>query len=200
MRPDDYTHEELRDMGVASVGTHVRIHRSVQLFNCSHIHFGDNTRVDCFSVISAGEAGVHIGNCVHLAAGVYLFGSGGGITLEDFVGLSSRVSVYTASDDYVDGFMTNPTIPDEFRRVTRGDVLLKKHVIVGAGSVILPDVQLGVGAAIGALTCIRQNIADFEIWVGGGMAAKWAGVRDRSLLEREPACRHQLRRAGRLSV
>lgn len=148
------------------VGSQVNIHPTVQLFNPRQIFIGDNVRIDCFCVISAGEKGVHIGNHVHLAAGVYIFGSGGKVALEDFSGLSSRVSVYTGTDDFSEGFLTGPTVPDAYRKVRQGDVTIRKHVIVGSGTVIMPDVEVGLAAAVGALSFIRKNVQDFDIVAG----------------------------------
>ena len=62
--------------------------------------------------------------------------------------------------------MTNPTVPSEFTGVTRADVLLDKHVIVGSGSVILPGVTLEEGVAIGALSLVHKNCGAFGIYVG----------------------------------
>lgn len=164
----DYSIEELQRLGLRSVGSGVKIHRTVVLFNPQNISIGNNVRIDCFSLLSAGGGGIEIGNCVHIAAGCYLFGSGGKIVLEHFSGLSSRVSLYTASDDYLDGYLTNPTVPDEFKKVRSGDVILRKHAVVGAGSVNLPRVEIKQGASVGALACVRKDIDAFAVCVAAG--------------------------------
>ena len=142
-------------------------------------------RIDCFALISAGEEGITIGNHVHIAAGTYLFGGGGPIVMEDFSGLSSRVALYTSTDDYVDGFMTNPTVPQALRHVHSAGITLRKHVIVGAGSVILPGVELGEAAAIGALTCVQRNVGAFEICISEGHRQRVVGRRGKLMLELE---------------
>src|SRR5262249_26823135 len=96
----NYSRQELESMGFASIGSEVNIHRSAVFFNCGKIHIGSRVRIDCFSMISAGKQGVYIGNNIHIAAAVLIFGSGGKVTLEDFTCLSGRVALYTASDDY----------------------------------------------------------------------------------------------------
>jgi galactoside O-acetyltransferase len=133
--------------------------------------------------LSAGEEGICIGDHVHVATGVYLFGSGGKIILESFCGLSSRVSVYTATDDYSEGFLTNPTVPNKFRNVRRGDVVLRRHALVGASSVLLPGVTLGLAASIGALSLVYKSVGDFVVAFGSPL--KIIGERDRSILLRE---------------
>lgn len=188
----NFTQEELQSFGFRSLGQHVRIHRSAVLAGCEHISIGDYSRIDCFSLLSAGESGIDIGTCVHVAAGCYLFGGGGRILMEDFSGLSSRVSLYTATDDYSGGAMTNPTVPDEFRNVTCGDVTLRKHAIVGASCVVLPGVELKQGAAIGALTCVRKDVEEFSIEVGNPRRPQVVGKRGQQLLELEDRCRQEL--------
>lgn len=178
----NYSSDELRTL-LASVGDNVKVHRSVQMFSPHLIHVGSNVRIDCFSVMSAGQQGIYIGDHVHVAAGVYLFGSGGRIVLESFCNLSSRVAVYTASDDYTEGYLTNPTVPMKFRKVRQGDVILRRHTIVGTGSVLLPAVTLGLAAAVGALTLVHKPVGDFL--VVAGIPFRVIGERNRRILERE---------------
>ena len=85
--------------------------------------------------------------------------------------------MYTASDDYTEGFLTNPTVPDEFRQVTTGPVVVGRHAIVGAGSVILSGVTLGFGASVGALTLVRKSVGECEI-VYGNPLQKLPRLRD----------------------
>lgn len=191
----NFTQDELRSFGFRSLGRNVRIHRSAIIAGHQHISIGDNTRIDCFCLISAGEHGVDIGTCVHIAAGCYLFGGGGQILMEDFSGLSSRVSIYTATDDYSGGAMTNPTVPDQFRNVQCGDVILRKHAIIGASSVVLPGVELKLGAAVGALTCIRKDVDEFTVLVGNARRPQVVGQRGTALLDLEQQCLDAIKNA-----
>lgn len=161
-----FTRDELRSLGLASVGDHVQIDRRVTFFNPRYITIAERSRIDCFAIVSAGTEGLIIGSNVHVAAGSYIFGGGGKVTLEDFSGLSSRVCVYTSTDDYLEGALTNPTVPMEYRDVTSGSVYIGPHVIVGTGSVLLPGVRLEFGAAVGALTVVRENVDEGTIVVG----------------------------------
>lgn len=161
---------ELQELGLRACGNHVQISRHAILINPGNISIGSNVRIDAFCVISAGEQGIVIGDYVHAAVGVSVFGSGGRVVLEDFVGLSGRASIYTASDDYRDGWLIGPTVPSEFRNVTIGDVILSKFAVVGCGSVLLPGVTLGEGCAIGALSVIRKSVASGKIALGNPAA------------------------------
>jgi galactoside O-acetyltransferase len=150
----------------ASVGENVMIHPTVQVFGAASISIGSHTRIDAFGILSAGTEPVHIGNHVHIAAGVYLFGSSAPVVLENFVGLSAGVRIYTASDDYRDGWLTGPTVPLDLRRLSAGRVRFGKHAIVGAGTVVLPGVDVGFGASVGALSVVRRDVGEGEIVAG----------------------------------
>src|SRR5881628_2781552 len=149
MQTSFYSQDELAGLGLAAVGEDVRLSRHATLYGAAFISLGDHARIDDFCVLSAG-APLRIGRNVHVAAYCGLFGAAG-LELDDFSGLSSRVSIYTASEDYSGASLTNPTVPDVYRRVDDGPVRLGRHAIVGAGAVIMPGVQVGDGAAVGAL-------------------------------------------------
>ena len=136
------TRSELRALGFRHCGDSVKIDRSVRFFGCHNIWIGENVRIDCFAMLSAGPDGITIGNHVHVGAGAYVFGASGPILMEDFSGLSSRVALYTSTDDFTEGGMAHPTVPEAYRNVNSGPITLRRHVIVGAGSVVLPGVEL----------------------------------------------------------
>jgi dTDP-4-amino-4,6-dideoxy-D-glucose acyltransferase len=177
-----HTAEELRQM-LGSVGENVAVNRSVVFYSPKNIHVGSNSRIDCFSILSASAAGIVIGDHVHISAYVGLFGASGKIQVESFCALSSRVTVFTSSDDYVDGFMSNPTVPEEFRKEQMGDVVFKKHALIGCGSVIMPGVTIEVGGSVGALSFVNKNVPEFA--VVAGIPCRIIGQRNRRLLELE---------------
>ena len=159
------TRSEIESMGFASVGDNVHLSRKASYYNCANIVIGNNVRIDDFCVISAGVGGINIGNYIHIAVYGVLIGAGK-ITLHDFSGLSSRVSIYSSSDDYSGENMTNPMVSDEFTSVTHADVTIGRHVIIGAGSVVLPGVTLEEGVAIGALSLVAKSCSRFGIYSG----------------------------------
>jgi len=177
-----YSIEELRGM-LGSVGDNVSVNRSTVFFGQKHIQLGSNTRIDCFCVLSASPAGISIGDHVHISAYAALFGSSGRIEVESFCALSSRVTVYTATDDYVEGFLSNPTVPAKYRKVSCGDVVFQKHALVGAGSIVMPGVTMGTGASVGALSFVNKNVPEFAI--AAGIPIRIIGQRNRRLLELE---------------
>jgi galactoside O-acetyltransferase len=175
-----YTREELEEIGFSKIGENVLISRKASIYTPELIEIGDNVRIDDFCIISGK---IRIGSYVHIAAGCYLFAGEYGIEMEDFSGLSSRVVIYAVTDDYTGKYLTNPTVPSEYRNVIGGKVRLGKHVIVGTGATILPGVTIGEGAAVGAMSLVTKDIQPWKIAVG--IPAKEIKERDRSLLQLE---------------
>ena len=180
------TQSQLAAMGFAALGTNVLLSDRASYYNCAHIRFGSNVRVDDFCVLSAGTGGIVIGDHVHIAVFSLLVGAGR-IELADFSSLSSRVSVYSSNDDYSGETMTNPTVPKAFTGVVHADVFLGRHVIVGSGSVILPGVTLQEGAAVGALSLVNRDCQAFGIYMG--VPVKQINIRKQNLLELEKSLR-----------
>ncbi len=157
--------DQLNFMGFAYLGSNVKISDKASIYGAELISIGDNSRIDDFAVISAGQGGIKIGRNVHIAIFASLIGAAK-ITLADFSGLSSRVSVYSSSDDYSGAAMTNPTVPADYTKILSKPVYIGRHVVVGSGSVILPGVSIADGCAIGALALVNKDCRDISIYSG----------------------------------
>lgn len=182
--------EALKRLGFMYLGKNVKISDKASIYNAKNIHLDDNCRIDDFCILSAGVGGIYIGKYVHIAAYSSLIGVES-IILADFSGISSRVSIYSSSDDYSGEFMPHPTIPDEFRNVDNRPVYLDKHTIVGAGAIVLPGAKLNIGVAIGALSLVLgKEYPEFMIYAG--TPAKFIKNRQTRLLEHEQKLRLQI--------
>lgn len=177
-----YSQDELKSLGLGSVGSNVLISKMASIYMPEALFLGDNVRIDDFCVI-VGGAGIHIGRFVHIACFCGLFG-GAGIEMEDFSGLSSKVTIYSESDDYNGDSLTNPTVPKKYKpNYVSKKVCLKKHSIVGAHSVILPGVTLNEGVAIGANSLVMRDCDAWSVYFGS--PAKKVKARSRDLLRLE---------------
>ena len=125
---------------------------------------------------------------------VKAFQDSNGDGLGDFAGLSARVAAYSSSDDYSGESLTNPTVPEAFSAVQHAEVIIGRHVIVGAGGVLLPGATIGQGAAIGALTLVTKPCAEFGVYFGA--PARKIGERKRTVLELERQLAERLQRKG----
>lgn len=173
---------QLEQMGFKSLGDDVQVSEKASIYNAANISIGDHSRVDDFSILSAGSGGIAIGRYCHIACHDTLIGKAR-IVIEDYTALSAHVAIFSSTDDFSGAAMANPTLPDELRRVVHGDVILHKHSAVGANSVILPGVEMGEGAALGALSLAKSSLAPFSIYVGA--PARKIAERKRDLLDVE---------------
>lgn len=177
-----YNKEELAQLGFKSIGDNVLVSSKASFYGISRISIGNNVRIDDFCVLSAGKGGIEIGNFVHIAVFATLMGEGK-ITLEDFSGISSKVSVYSSNDDYTGEYMSNPTIPSEYTNVIHSEVKICRHALVGSGSIILPGVTLNKGSVVGALSLVNKDCEEFFIYKGN--PARKIVERSRELLKLE---------------
>lgn len=158
-----YNLDELFEIGFQSFGKNVLISRKASFYQPELISLGDNVRIDDFCIISGK---VEIGSYVHIAAFSALYGAEKGIIIADFANISSRVCVYAVSDDYSGMSLTNPMIPEHYKCLEKKEVRIEKHVIIGTGSTVLPGVTINEGAAIGAMSLVKNSVEGWNIYAG----------------------------------
>jgi galactoside O-acetyltransferase len=177
-----YSQDELKKIGFKKIGNNVKISKKTSIYGSQFITIGDNVRIDDYCCLVANANEIIIGSNVHIAFFSILMGNAG-IELGDFVGLSSRVSIYSASDDYSGNSLTNPTIPDEYKNIYTGKVKLMKHVIVGTNTTILPNLTIREGCSIGANSLIIKDTEPWSIYFG--TPAKKIKERSKEILKLE---------------
>jgi galactoside O-acetyltransferase len=191
MKTSFYTTSELCGLGLKAFGDNVRISRKASIYQAEAISMGSHVRVDDFCILSGGE-GICIGNYVHVSPYSVVYGSSG-VVMEDYTGLSPRCTVLSESDDFSGNSMVHPFFSDEFKPgYIKGAVTLRKFAQVGAGSTILPGVEIGEGSAVGAHSLVTKSCEPWGIYAG--VPAKRIKERSRKLLEIE---RHFLEMRGR---
>jgi len=170
--------EEILNLGLHSVGTDALIDSRAMILGAPTISLGDSVRIDAFSVISSQGGNIEIGNNVHIATKATIYGAGG-VVMKSGSGLATGVVILSATDDYVFGYLTNPTMNTDHRLVTKAPVVLGRHAVVGANSVVLPGSSLGFGVSVGSLTLVRGVIEDYSIVAGnpGRVIGKRSKVR-----------------------
>lgn len=175
-----YTDEQLKQLGFKYIGKNVKVSDKASIYNCEQIEIGDNSRIDDFCVISGK---IKIGRNVHITPMCLVAGGEQGILFEDFTTIAYGVQVFTQSDDYSGKTMTNSTVPKEYKDELKAEVILKKYSIVGAGSIIMPDVILAEGTSIGAMSLVLKSTEPWGIYVGN--PAKRLKDRKKDLLDLE---------------
>jgi acetyltransferase-like isoleucine patch superfamily enzyme len=157
-----YSENELRSIRFKSLGKNVKISRKSSIYDADKIIVGSNVRIDDFCILTGC---IKIGSFIHISAYSALYG-GAGIDIDDYSNISARVLIFSTSDDFSGMFMTGPILPDLLTGTDKKKVVIRKHVIIGAGTIILPGVEIKEGAAVGALSLIKKSLESWHIYAG----------------------------------
>lgn len=175
-----YSEDQLKSMGFKYLGHNIKVSDKASIYDCDRIEIGDNSRIDDFCVVSGK---VTIGKNVHITPMCLVAGGEKGIIFEDFTTLAYGVKIFTQSDDYSGQTLTNSTIPSKYKNEFKKEVVVKKHSIVGAGSIIMPGIVLAEGSSIGAMSLVTKNTQEWCIYIG--IPARKMKSRSKELLELE---------------
>jgi len=143
------------------------------------IEVGDNVRIDDFCFLSGN---IKIGSHIHISVNNILSGKFG-IEIEDFCQFAVRGTFLTACDDFTGEALVGPCIPEKFKKVKTGKIIIKKHAVFGVGCTVLPDVTIGEGAAIGVGSLIKCDVPEWKIFAG--VPARLIGERRKDMLDLE---------------
>jgi acetyltransferase-like isoleucine patch superfamily enzyme len=172
-----YSQEELLSIGFSSVGNNVQISRKASIYGPENMSIGDNVRIDDFCILSGK---ITIRSNIHISAYVALYGAGG-IIMEDYTGISPRSTIYSAMDDFSGNYLIGPIHPTDYTNVQKGQVVIKKYSQIGTHSVIFPDVTIGEGSVIGAMTLVNKSLSEWGIYIG--QPARLLKKRNKGLLD-----------------
>ena len=142
---------------LAAVQPGATIGRGTQVWQFSVVLDGAVIGEDCnLNAHTLVEGGARLGDRVTLKSGVYVWA---GVTLEDdvFVGPGA---LFTN-----DKSPRSKQRPDEWLRT-----VVRKGASVGAGVVILPGLEIGERAMIGAGAVVTRNVPAGETWIGNPAA------------------------------
>lgn len=180
MKTSFYSRKELELIGLKAVGEGVLISRNAKFYSPETISIGNNVRIDDFCILSGA---ITIGSYIHISASTILSAGQAGIEIGDFANISQRVNVFANSDDYSGQTMTNPMIPRKFKKLDQAKVTIKRHSIIGCGTVVMPGVTIEEGTAIGAMCFVDRSTKPWTIYAG--IPAKAIKERSQKLLRLE---------------
>jgi len=180
---NQYSIDELKNMGATVYGTNIKISKFVNIYNAKNLILHDNIRIDDFCIISC-KGTVEIFNNVHISAQCFV-SSATKIVFGNYTGISVGCKLFGGCDDFSGEYLTNPTIPEKYLNVTKGDIILKDHVLVGANSIVLPNVILAEGTAVGCSSLVKNNTQAWKIY--GGVPVKILKDRSNKCLELQKA-------------
>ncbi len=160
-----YSENELLKLGIGKVGKNVRISSLATVVGIENLFLGSNIRIDSYVVILASRGELHIGNNVHIEPSSSIVAHNG-IYISDYCTISHGVRLFTASADYSGDYFTNSFPDPKFQNPISGKIEIYNHVIIGANSVVMPNLVINEGAAIGALSFVRESIDGWKIYGG----------------------------------
>ncbi len=174
--------QSLAALGFKHLGVNVKISDKASIYEPELMEIGDHARIDDFCVISGK---VTLGRNVHIAIFCNVAGGEKGVTLEDFCGLAYGCHVFSQRDDYTGRTLTNPTVPDRYKDEFKSAVLLKRHSLLGADSMVLPGVTLQEGTAVWAKSMVARSTEPWSVYFGVPAKLLWARKQDMLKLEQE---------------
>lgn len=172
-----YSRQELEKIGFKSIGESVSISRNATFYGVEQINIGSHVRIDDFCILSGD---ITLGSYIHISAYCALYGSYG-IEMEDYTGLSPKCTVFSATDDFSGEFLIGPMVEKKLTNVMGGKVLIKKYSQLGAGCVILPDLTINEGTAVGSMSLVKSSLPEWSICAG--IPAKKIKNRSKEMLE-----------------
>lgn len=159
-----YSAEELKKIGFKKIGTeNVLVSRKASIYGAENISLGSHVRIDDFCILSGN---ITIGNHSHIAAYSALFAGKAGIVISDFACCSVRCTIFAINDDYSGAHLIGPVIPDEYRGVSGGQVILEECALLGSGCTVLPSVVIGEGTAVGSMSLVKESLEPWGIYAG----------------------------------
>lgn len=175
------TNEEIAEIGFRRFGRNVLISRFARFYAPELMEIGNDVRIDDFCILSGK---VVLGNNIHIGAYSALYGKYE-IELQDHTGLSPRCTLFSASDDFSGEYMISPMAPPEHTNVMGGKITMEKFVQIGAGCIILPNLTISQGTAVGAMSLVRKSLEEWNIYTGNPL--RFVKKRKKTILERYEA-------------
>ncbi len=93
--------------------------------------------------------GFHLGEKTDIGAFTYI-NAKHGVTIEDLVQIGSHCSIYSVST--IDG--------------RQGPVVLRRGCRIGTHSTVMPGVEVGAEAVVGAHSLVNRDVPAGEVWAG----------------------------------
>jgi len=72
-------------------------------------------------------------------------------------------------------------INQKYRHLVRGPVIINRFVQISAGCIILPNVIINEGVAVGSMFLIKRSLKEWSIYAG--IPAKYIKKRSKKILE-----------------
>jgi len=156
--------KDLKGMGV-KCGKNCLIHSSVIILNPKKLLLGSNVRIDAYSIIINVKP-VVIENYIHVGAHVLLQANKKSIILRDYCGVSAGVKIFTSTDDYSGKQFYGPYNKKSNLSCKSDLIDIKKFVIIGTNSIVVPGAKFSIGSVVGALSFANIKLEPWFVYLG----------------------------------
>lgn len=159
------------------LGNNTLLGKNIKISGENNIKISSFSWVDDYVSLTADFGAIVIGKRVHIAPFSILSG-GGKIIIEDFVGISSNVHIYSHSEIPKRGKrMSGPMVNESQKGFKSAPIYLKNNCFISSGAIILPGVTIGEGAIVSANSVVTKDVEPWSIVLGN--PAKKIGKRPR---------------------
>jgi galactoside O-acetyltransferase len=158
-------------------GIDVRISDRAEITRPDLVTIGDHVAIDTGVYLSTSA---RLGDYIHIAPQVCIIGGSDALfIMEDFTNISIGARVIIITDDFKRG-MLNPIVPVKYRHLIGDKIIMRKFSAIGAGSIVLPNVEMAEGSVLGAGSLLTRSTIPWMIYVGS--PARAVKMRDKTLI------------------
>ena len=146
------------------------IAKSSVILGIQRVELGHNVEIQDYVIIKALKNKISIGDYSQLNPFVVLYG-GSGINIGKYVMIAPHCTIVAGNHDHI-----QTEIPMRMAGgLSKGKIIIKDDVWIGANSTILSGVTIEEGAVISANSVVNKSVEKFGIY--GGIPAKKLGSR-----------------------
>jgi len=143
------------------LGENVVFERGVLVFHPENIEIGDNVYLGHNTILKGYyKNNMIIGDHTWIGQQCFIH-SAGGLRVGKCVGIGPKVTIMTSQHE-----TSNRDLPAYFTPIEFKEVVLEDGCDIGAGSILLPGVNVGEGAIVGAGSVLTHDIPAYEVWAG----------------------------------
>ena len=146
------------------IGKNVQIGRNVYFRYPGEVEIGDNVIIDDFCYFTTS---VKIGDYCHISPSCSVIGGKASyFEVGNYCGIAAGCRIICGSDDFLEGFWKCAHSHSVQTKCQAAEVVIKNHVLIGSNTVILPNVTIAEGSAVGALSLVNKSTKEWYLHLG----------------------------------
>lgn len=157
---------QLNSLKFKYLGKDVKISDKASIYGAQNISIGDQSRIDDYTVLSAGSGGIIIGTQVHISTHVTIIASKAKVDIGNHCSVAAKSTVLSTSENYDGSVLMNPCHKNEDREVINEAVEMKDYSIIAVGVFVMPGVVIGFNTAVGAMSFVNKSLDENGIYIG----------------------------------